>query len=54
MICPHFCSHFLQDFVNFKRFLRKTGRKNRLKEGSKGVDVNEGKFVLNIDVLFAL
>jgi hypothetical protein len=39
---------FLQDFVNFK------GWKNRLKEGSKGADVNEGKFVLNINVLFAL
>jgi hypothetical protein len=23
-----------------------------LKEGSKGTDVNEGRFVLNIDVLF--
>jgi hypothetical protein len=38
---------FLQDFVNFK------GWKNRLKEGSKGA-FNEGKFVLNINVLFAL
>jgi hypothetical protein len=38
---------FLQDFVNFKA-LRKKGRKNRLKEGSKGADVNEGKFALNI------
>jgi hypothetical protein len=28
--------------------------KQFLKEGSKGADVNEGKFVLNIDVLFAL
>jgi hypothetical protein len=25
-----------------------------LKEGIKGTDVNEGKFVLNVDVLFAL
>ena len=32
----------------------KKRRKNRLKEGSKGADVNKGKFVLNIDVLFAL
>jgi hypothetical protein len=24
-----------------------------LKEGRKGADVNEGKFVLNIDALFA-
>jgi hypothetical protein len=46
---------FLQDFVNFKGFLiKKKGRKNGLKEGSKGADVNEGKFVLNINVLFAL
>jgi hypothetical protein len=29
-------------------------RKNLLKECSKGADVNEGKFVLNIDVVFAL
>ena len=43
---------FLQDFVNFKSFLRK--KANRQKEGSKGADVNEGKFVLNIDALFAL
>jgi hypothetical protein len=27
--------------------------KELLKEGSKGADVNEGKFVLNIDALFA-
>ena len=25
-----------------------------LKEGSEGADVNEGRFVLNIDVLFPL
>jgi hypothetical protein len=43
---------FLQDFVNFKSFLRKKGRKNRLKEGSR--EVNEGKFVLNIDFIIAL
>jgi hypothetical protein len=45
---------FLQDFVNIKSFLRRKRRKNRLKEGSKGADVNEDKFVLNIVVLFAL
>jgi hypothetical protein len=44
---------FLQDFVNFKSFWEKKA-KELLKEGSKGADVNEGKFVLNIDVLFAL
>jgi hypothetical protein len=42
---------FLQDFVNFKSFLREA--KEFLKEWSKGADVNEGWFVLNIDVLFA-
>jgi hypothetical protein len=42
---------FLQDYVNFKTFLR---TKRRLKEWSKIVDVNEGKFVFNIDVLFVL
>jgi hypothetical protein len=45
---------FLEDFMNFKSFLRKKGLKNRLKEGNKGADVNEGKFFLNINVLFAL
>jgi hypothetical protein len=40
----------LQDFVNLKSFLRKKV-KELLKEGSKGTDVNEGKFVLNTDVL---
>jgi hypothetical protein len=38
----------LQDFVNFKTFLRKKAEK-RLKEESKVADV-----CLNIDVLFAL
>jgi hypothetical protein len=41
----------LQDFVNFKSFLIKKAKELR-KAGSK--DVNEGKFVLNIDVLSAL
>jgi hypothetical protein len=41
---------FLQDFGNFKSSLRKKLRKNRLKEGA---DVNEGKFVLNIDFIMA-
>jgi hypothetical protein len=39
------------NFANFKTFL---GAKNRLKEWSKVADVNEGKFVFNIDVWFAL
>jgi hypothetical protein len=44
------CISFLQDFVNFKSF-KKIKAKELLKEGSKGADVNEGRFVLNIDVL---
>jgi hypothetical protein len=43
----------LQDFVNFKRYFNKINAKELLKEGSKSADVNEGKFVLNIDALFA-
>jgi hypothetical protein len=45
---------FLQDFVNLKSFFKKTNSKELLKEGNKGADVNEGRFVLNIDELFAL
>jgi hypothetical protein len=45
---------FLQDFVNFKNLFKKIKAKELLKEGSKCTDVNEGRFVLNIDVLFAL
>jgi hypothetical protein len=42
-------------FVNLiKMLFEKNMAKQFLKEGSKGADVNEGKFVLNIDVLFAL
>jgi hypothetical protein len=44
---------FLQDFVNFKSFLRKKAKELR-KEERKDAHVNESKFVLNIDVLFAL
>jgi hypothetical protein len=43
MISCKFIS-FLKDFVNFTSFLRKKSQKNRLKEWSKGADVNEGKF----------
>jgi hypothetical protein len=43
----------LQDFVNFKSFLIKKAKELR-KAGSKDAYVNEGKFVLNIDVLSAL
>ena len=41
----HFCSHFCQILQIFK--------KERAKE-SKGADVNEGKFVLNVDFIIAL
>jgi hypothetical protein len=41
---------FLQDFVNFKSFLRKGERIGK----KKGADVNEGKFVLNIDFIIDL
>jgi hypothetical protein len=51
---------FLQIYFIFARFfefqkpLKKIKAKELLKEGSKGTDVNEDRFVLNIDVLFAL
>jgi hypothetical protein len=41
----HFCSHFCKILQTFK--------KERAKE-SKGADVNEGKFVLNVDFIIAL
>jgi hypothetical protein len=44
---------FAQDFVNFKSFLRKKAKESA-KKRDKGCNVNEGKFVLNINVLFAL
>jgi hypothetical protein len=44
----------LQDFVNFKTFFEKTKAQKRLKEEIKDAELYEGKFVFNIDVLFAL
>jgi hypothetical protein len=50
---------FLQIYFIFARFCKfqkiydEIKAKELLKEGSKGADVNEGKFVLNIDALFA-
>jgi hypothetical protein len=50
---------FLQIYFIFARFCKfqkiydEIKAKELLKEGSKGTDVNEGKFVLNIDALFA-
>jgi hypothetical protein len=41
-------------FCEFQKLFKKKEQNNRLKEGSKGADVNEGKFVLNINVFFAL
>jgi hypothetical protein len=42
---------FARIFARFCEFQEKKGRKNRLKKGS---DVNEGKFVLNIDFIIPL
>ena len=40
--------------MHFKSFLiKKIKAKELLKECSKGANVNEGRFVLNIDILFA-
>jgi hypothetical protein len=53
-------SDFLQIYFIFARFCKfqkkifdEIKAKELLKEGSKGAEVNEGKFVLNIDALFA-
>ena len=35
----------------FQKLFKKIKAKELLKEGSKGTDVNEGRFVLNIDIL---
>jgi hypothetical protein len=40
---------FLQDFVDFKKERAKESAKRR-----EPIDVNEGKFVLNIDFIMAL
>jgi hypothetical protein len=40
-------------FCKFEKIFDEIKAKELLKEGSKGADVNEGKFVLNIDALFA-
>jgi hypothetical protein len=40
-------------FCKFQKIFDEIKAKELLKEGSKGADVNEGKFVLNIDALFA-
>jgi hypothetical protein len=39
---------FFARFCKFQNLFKKKGRKNWLKEGSEGADVDEGKFVLNI------
>jgi hypothetical protein len=40
-------------FCTFQKLFDKIKAKELLKQENKGADVNEGKFVLNIDVLFA-
>jgi hypothetical protein len=40
-------------FCEFQKFFKKIKAKELLKEGNKGTDVDESRFVLNIDVLFA-
>jgi hypothetical protein len=43
----------LYEFIlQFQKLFDKIKAKELLKEGSQGADVNEGKFVLNIDTLF--
>ena len=37
-------------FCEFQKLFKKIKAKELLKEGSKGIDVNEGRFVLNIGV----
>jgi hypothetical protein len=49
----HF-ARIIARFCKFQKLSEKERAKNRLKEGSKGADVNEGKFVLNIDFIIAL
>jgi hypothetical protein len=44
----------LARFCEFQKLFKIIKAKELLKEGSKGTDVNQGRFVLNIDVLFAL
>jgi hypothetical protein len=46
--------YFFARFCKFQKLFDKIKAKELLKDGSKGADVNEGKFALNIDVLFAL
>jgi hypothetical protein len=41
-------------FCEFQKLFKITKAKELLKERSKGTDFNEGRFALNIDVLFAL
>jgi hypothetical protein len=50
------CKYILFNFARFCKFQKlfdKIKATNLLKEGNKSADVDEGKFVLNIDALFA-
>jgi hypothetical protein len=40
-------------FCKFQKIFDEIKVKELLKEGSKVADINEGKFILNIDALFA-
>jgi hypothetical protein len=54
MISTHFLTYFIfARFCKFQKIFDEIKAKELLKEGSKGADVSEGKFVLNIDALFA-
>jgi hypothetical protein len=56
MISIHFLIYFIfARFCKFQKIFDEINGKAKelLKEGSKGADVNEGTFVLNIDALFA-
>jgi hypothetical protein len=45
---------FCKIFRISKAFSENKGERIAKRKGSKGADNNEGRFVLNIDVLFAL
>jgi hypothetical protein len=50
--CKYISFNFVR-FCKFQKLFDKIKAKELLKEGSKSTDINEGKFVLNIDALFA-
>ena len=50
----YFTWDYFARFCKFQKLLKEKKQKGLLEEGSNSGDVNEGKFVLIIDVLFAL